>query len=75
MEITEILFVNNGGYMKFFPKKKKQGIRSAIRIASRLKIAKPVRELRKKDLEVIIDGYKFHFIDMPLLRKEKNDKH
>lgn len=60
--------------MKFF-QKKKQEIKNAIRIVALFKATKSVKKLRKKDLEIIIDGYKFHFIDIPLVRKEINVKY
>lgn len=56
--------------MKLFRKKKKQ--ESLARIAARFVQSKTIKKLSKKDLEIVIDGEKFHFIDIPLKRKDLN---
>lgn len=51
-----------------FRRKKKKG-QTFAQQAARFVLTKTTRKLSKKDLEVIIDGQKFYFIDMPLKKK------
>lgn len=51
-----------------FKRKKKEP--SLAQIAARFQLSRVTRKLSKKDLEVIIDGHTFYFIDIPLKRKE-----
>lgn len=51
----------------FKRKKRKETLAQAV---ARFKLSSPAYKLGKKDLEIEIDGQKFHFIDMPLKRKE-----
>lgn len=53
-----------------FRRKKKQD-QSLAQIAARFVLTKTTRKLSKKDLEVEIEGQKFYFIDMPLVKKKK----
>ena len=53
-----------------FFKRKKDKV-SLAQIAARYVAVKKVRKLSKKDLEVVIDGEKFHYIDIPLKKKRK----
>lgn len=51
-----------------FRRKKKKELTLA-QAAARFMLTKTTRKLSKKDLEIIIDGQKFYFIDMPLKKK------
>lgn len=53
--------------MKFFQKKK--NTESLAQIVARFKVSKNIGKLSKKDLAIVIDEYKFHFIDIPLNKK------
>lgn len=71
METTEILSANKGDKMNFFQKKKK-AVESLSRVVARFALSKNIKKLSKKDLEMIVDGYKFYFIDVPIRRREKS---
>lgn len=53
-----------------FRRKKKQE-QSLAQLAARFVLTKTTRKLSKKDLEVEIDGQKFYFMDMPLVKSKK----
>ena len=56
--------------MNFF-KKKKKTVESLTRAVARFALSKNIKKLGKKDLEVIVDGYKFYFIDTSIRGREK----
>lgn len=50
-----------------FKRKKKEP--TLAQMAARFRLSKVTRKLNKKDLEIVIDGQKFHFEDRPLKKK------
>jgi len=50
--------------MGLFRRKKKE--QTLAQAAARFVLTRTTRKLSKKDLEIEIDGYIFHFEDMPL---------
>ena len=58
------------GNRVMFRRKKKQE-QTFAQQAARFVLTKTTRKLTKKDLEVEIEGQKFYFIDMPLVKKKK----